>query len=114
MAVTGQHQIDTACFKYRQGVLTHVNYVEGATVFGSLDEALRDLQDRADEVFICGGAQIYRQAMDRVDRLYMTIIHQDFEGDTHFPDLPDDQFAEAQRQSFDKPMPFSFVVLDRR
>lgn len=38
------------------------------------------------EVFISGGASIFKQTIGRADRLHLTIVHQEFEGDTHFPD----------------------------
>jgi dihydrofolate reductase len=38
-----------------------------------------------DEVFIVGGAEIYRQALPLTDSIYLTIIDHDFDGDTFFP-----------------------------
>lgn len=40
-----------------------------------------------DEIMICGGGEIYKQTLDTLDRLYLTIVHKDYEGDTHFPKL---------------------------
>lgn len=50
---------------------------------GSLNEALTMLEND-DEVFICGGASVYKEAMPLCDRLYLTVIERDFEGDTRF------------------------------
>ena len=44
-------------------------------------------RDGVDEAFIVGGGEIYRQTMDIIDRLYLTVVHQDYEGDTHFPEF---------------------------
>ncbi len=88
--------------------------VQGAAVCGSLEEALSSLRGRADEVFILGGGQVYRQALALADRIYLTVIHEQIDGDTYFPPLPPDEFVETQRQSFDRPRRFSFLVLDRR
>lgn len=58
----------------------------GVTVVPNLDEALA-LGATEDEVFVIGGGEIYRLAMPRADRLYLTTVHAPFEGDTTFPPL---------------------------
>lgn len=65
---------------------------EGVEVFDSLDAAIdraRDIAARAgtDEVFINGGAEIYRQAMAKADRLYITHVAASPRGDAFFPDI---------------------------
>jgi dihydrofolate reductase len=61
----------------------------GALVVYDLDEAI-SLAPNDDEVFVVGGGEIYKQAMPRADRLYLTVVHADLEGDTFFP-----KFTEA-------------------
>ena len=59
----------------------------GAVVVHTLDAAIAYALARDDEeVFIGGGAMIYREALDRCDRLYLTLIHADFQGQARFPD----------------------------
>ena len=58
--------------------------VEGCEVVNSLEEAL--LLSNSD-CFIIGGGEIYRQVIDISDRIYLTLINKEFEGDTSFPDL---------------------------
>jgi len=58
----------------------------GVTVVPSLEEALA-LGATEDEVFVIGGAEIYRQALARADRLYLTVVHAAVEGDTRFPEF---------------------------
>ena len=56
----------------------------GVQVAHSLGEALsRATGD--EEIFIGGGGEIYRQTLDLADRIYLTLVHGEFEGDTHFP-----------------------------
>lgn len=59
----------------------------GGIVVTTLDEALAKASEApgADEIFIVGGGQIYREALPRADRLYLTLIDDDAEGDTFFP-----------------------------
>ncbi|MFC4158905.1 dihydrofolate reductase [Chitinimonas lacunae] len=71
--------------------------VEGITVVHSLEEALA-AAGPADEIFIMGGGQIYAQALPLADRLYLTEIDADFEGDAFFPAWPREQFREQARQ----------------
>jgi dihydrofolate reductase len=60
---------------------------DGAVVAHSLDEALDVAREAGDdEVFIGGGAEIYRQALPHADRFYLTEVGEDFDGDTRFPD----------------------------
>jgi dihydrofolate reductase len=86
--------------------------VDGAVIRHSLHDALAHCDD-ADEAFIIGGAEIYRLALPRVDRMYMTLIHQDVEGDVLFPDYDASLFVEVERQDIAEPLPHSYVVFDR-
>ncbi len=58
---------------------------EGVRIFHSLDEAWEKLKD--EDVFICGGASIYRQTLNRADTLYITIVDQEPDGDVFFPEI---------------------------
>ena len=62
--------------------------VEGAKVVHSLEEAidLAKSEPGNEEIFIIGGGQIYEQALDTVDKLYITRVEGDFNADTFFPD----------------------------
>lgn len=61
---------------------------QGIEVVGSLQEALALVKD-VPETMIIGGAQIFEQAMDGADKLYITIINHTFNGDTYFPTYED-------------------------
>jgi dihydrofolate reductase len=93
---------------------------EGINVVGSLDEALRlasleqgkEFEENQDEVevFVIGGGEIYKQAIDRANKLYITEVHQDFDGDTKFPDINKNIWRETAREDhLDQPIPYSFV-----
>ena len=56
----------------------------GATVVPSLEEALA-MGATEEEVFVIGGGEIFRLALPRADRLYLTLVHAKVEGDTSFP-----------------------------
>ncbi len=59
---------------------------EGADVVSSLDAALDMLKDQ-ERVFVIGGGEIYRQAMPKADHIWVTVLGQNFEGDTTFPEI---------------------------
>ncbi|MDP6777712.1 MAG: dihydrofolate reductase [Candidatus Latescibacteria bacterium] len=77
----------------------------------TLDEALRQAKTYHTEVFVAGGAEIYRQALPLADALYLSWVKEDHEGDTHFPEI-DDKLWEVDREE-DFPR-FTFVVYRRR
>lgn len=63
------------------------NYLaEGCKVVHSLEDAL-ELAKEDENPFIVGGEQIYRLALPVADRIYLTRVHHEFEGDRHFPEL---------------------------
>lgn len=66
----------------------------GQKFFSSLDDALRNV--RTERAFIIGGAELYRTTIDRVDGIYLTRIHADFDGDVFYPEIPP-VFAERSR-----------------
>lgn len=91
----------------------------GAQIVDSLPAGLELARlANENEVFIIGGGQIYREAltMRMVNRLYLTLVHADVEGDTHFPPLDPNEWREVERTTHaadDRHKhPFSFVVLD--
>ncbi len=62
---------------------------EGVLLYHSLEEGIDKLKDSdSDEVFIIGGGQIFEEAMDLIDRLYITEVHTTIEGaNAFFPDV---------------------------
>ena len=67
----------------------------GCVVVDSLDAAYRAAGD-VDEVFVIGGAQVYEAAMPTVDRIYLTEVEAQIEGDTWFPRFDRSQWAETE------------------
>jgi dihydrofolate reductase len=85
-------------------VVTHDRgyQVEGAVVVHSIDEALQSAeQENAEEVMIIGGASFYEQMLPRADRLYVTRVYGEFEGDAYFPEIDFSGWREAERVELD-------------
>jgi dihydrofolate reductase len=91
--------------------------IEDCEVVSSVEAALA-LCANEEEVFIVGGAEIYKQALPLTDRIYLTIIDHDFDGDTFFPELNDQDWKETERENFEpdekNKYAYSFITLQRR
>ncbi|MGM0541465.1 MAG: type 3 dihydrofolate reductase [Pseudomonadota bacterium] len=72
--------------------------IPGVQVFQSIEAALATLEE-IEEVIIMGGGQLYQQMLAQADKLYLTLIDADIEGDTRFPDWTEFQWHEIERVS---------------
>ncbi len=89
--------------------------LSGAELAGSLDEALDRLSDFS-RVFVIGGEQLFKQAFDKADRLYITEIDLDIEGGDTFFEVPNESaWQEIERTpSSEGDTSFSFITLERK
>lgn len=94
----------------------------GVKVVTSLDDALdlaraESVISDVEEVIVMGGAEIYAQALPHADRLYVTLVHAEVEGDAVFPPIDLDEYQELAREDFKaegpNPYDYSFVVYER-
>ena len=89
---------------------------EGALTAHSLEEAIR-MAGEDQEIFIMGGAQIYREALLVVDRMYITHVECDYEGDTSFPEVDYSQWklvdVVRHERGEEYEYPFEFRTYDR-
>lgn len=60
-------------------------HIDGVTVVSSLEAAM-EAAGGAEEVMVIGGGSIYQHCLPQADRLYLTFIDAELDGDTHFPD----------------------------
>ena len=59
----------------------------GCLVFNDIKAAIEASSKDAEEIFIIGGAELYKATLPHADNLYLTLINQDFNGDTFFPEI---------------------------
>ena len=89
---------------------------EGALTAHSLEEAIR-MAGADEEIFIMGGAQIYREALSVADRMYITRVERDYEGDTSFPEIDFSQWklvdVVRHERGEEYESPFEFRTYDR-
>ena len=95
---------------------------DGVRVVHSLEQALAlaekiCLIDGSEEAIVIGGAEIYALALPHADRLYLTQVHADVEGDAYFPPLDLAQWHEKGREDFaaqaPNPYDYTFLILER-
>ena len=95
------------------------NYIvpQNCILATSIDQVL-ELVKNEEEVMVCGGASVYAQFLPLVQRLYLTYIHQNFEGDTFFPEFNMADWNEVSREDHEpdekNKYKYSFVVLERK
>lgn len=88
----------------------------GCEVVSSLDQAC--MVATTPELFVIGGARLYREALSRVERIFLTEVHADVSGDVAFPELQADAWREISREEHATDerhaLPYAFVTLERR
>ena len=92
-------------------------HAAGATVVGSLGEAFRAAGD-VDEACVIGGTSLFAEALPHADRIHLTEVDADVEGDTWFPPFDRAEWVEREvaRQPLDErhEYPFRIFVLERK
>ena len=83
---------------------------EGYFEADSLEDALF-LCEHEEQVFIIGGATVYKQCVDKVDYMYITWVHKEFQADTFFPEIDFDKWEEVKHEDHeaDKSNSFSYT-----
>ena len=91
-------------------------HIEGCQIARSLKEAIA-LFPAEEEIFIIGGAQIYALALEVADRIYLTRVEHDYEGDTSFPEIDFSQWrlvdVVRHERGEEYESPFEFRTYDR-
>lgn len=90
----------------------------GAIVVDTLEKAIAKAKEiEKEEIFIIGGGEIFKQSMDITDRLYLTKVDGNFNGDVFFPELNLKQWKEIYREDCKadekNKYDYSFIILDR-
>ena len=78
----------------------------------SLRDALKIAGNR--DVYISGGARLYEEAISIVDKIFITEIDKDIEGDTFFPTFDESQFVKEINEHFDGEIPYTYVTFTRK
>ncbi len=89
---------------------------EGAVITHSIEDAIKVALTENKEVFICGGGQIYKEALEKnlVDKIYLTEIEQEFDGDAFFPtfDKSNWEISKKECHAKDEKHNFDFCFVE--
>ena len=86
---------------------------DGCITVHSVGEALKSAKG-SEEIMIIGGEQIFKEFLPTANRMYLTFIDEDFEGDAYFPEYNENEWKEAKREEHkNEKYGFAFVDLNR-
>lgn len=89
----------------------------GCTIMHSIEELLDFSRTKDEEIFVIGGAEIFKEIFHYADKLYLTLIHEQFKGDTYFPVFNLDQWQLESREKGLKdeknPYDYEFLIYKR-
>ena len=94
------------------------NYnVKGCVIAHSIDEAIK-AAGNVPEAMVIGGFQIFKEFFPIANKIYLTIIDNNFEGDTYFPEYTKSEWRETKKEEHKKdkenPYDYTFLVLERK
>lgn len=78
----------------------------------SLQEALVLAENK--DIFISGGARLYQESIDIVDKMYVTEIDLEVEGDTYFPEYDTNKFVREVNEKYDGMLPYTYLTYTRK
>ncbi len=86
---------------------------EGAVVVNKLDDALFVAREGdTNEIFVIGGGEIYKEAMSKANRIYMTRVHATLQGDTYFPEIDEKKWkvTSSREVKADEKHEYDFTI----
>ncbi len=90
---------------------------DGCLLASSVEDAVSKVRND-DEAFIIGGAEIYKQSLAIADKIYLTRIHHNFEGDAFFPEIDETKWNLVSQQDYQpdekNQYAFSFLEYNKR
>ncbi|MBY0314702.1 MAG: dihydrofolate reductase [Bdellovibrionales bacterium] len=88
---------------------------EGCRSFTSVQDAIafcKDSREWSEEIFIVGGGEIYKHTLDMADRLYLTLIDKEFNGDARYPDWNKDFKLVSEDKRSENGVDYSFCIFE--
>ncbi len=98
-------------------ITRQVDYQRAGVEVVTTPDAALELAGDAEEVMIIGGGEVYEQLLPITDRIYLTRVHAEFDGDTFFPEINEDEWqivsSEPLPPNDERPFSISFQTLER-
>ena len=90
------------------------NVVVKPSLEAAIEYCKTQISKYGEEIFIIGGGDLFKESMGLVDVIYLTRIHQDFEGTVKYPKVDNKQYELVERRDVQGPIPFSFLTYSKR
>ena len=97
--------------KYNLLLSRSLSKIEGALVFDSLEKAIQKAHTLGKTIYITGGAQVYKEAFVVADKMYLSFLKKEYEGDVFFPEFDEKDWIIQQKKSFEE---YDFVIFDKK
>lgn len=96
-------------------ITSHQDLAEpNVRITNNVNDAIAIAQSLPGEIMICGGQRIYEETLERADRIILTLVHTEIEGDTYFPEWRHLNWRETnKRESHDANYRYTFSILER-
>lgn len=93
----------------------NINFPNEVEVYSSIEEFMEYYKDYQEEIFIIGGASIYRQFLDFCDKLYLTEVHETRSADVYFPEFDKSLYEkEIVKSGESKTLKYDFTIYRRK
>ncbi|EHL13176.1 dihydrofolate reductase [Peptoanaerobacter stomatis] len=95
-------------------IISNTEKFEGENCYtvSSLEDALKIAGNR--DTYIIGGEQLFKDAIEFVDKMYITLIEQEFEGDRYFPDFDETKFNMIVEKNFSGDICYKYLTYIRK
>lgn len=84
------------------------------SIEAAIEHARPLTQQWGDEVFVIGGGEIYKQALNHTDKIYLSLVDREFAGDTYYPELDEKSFALVEQRPVNASIPFTILTYINR
>jgi dihydrofolate reductase len=86
---------------------------DGCVVMHSLESVLQTYKNE-DEIVIAGGGQLYADTINMADKIHLTVIERNFDGDIFFPEFNHEEFIATYKQTVEGEIPYTYYSYERR
>jgi len=84
---------------------------EGVDVCRSIEEGIEKAKSYGNDIFMLGGSTIYKQSFQYADKMYLSFVKKEYEGDTFFPEFDESEWTVEKREDHEE---FEFVVYSKK
>lgn len=85
----------------------------GCIIARDLASAITICPEDENEMFVCGGEQLYKEAIAIADRIYLSVLHREIAGDVVFPDIPFALFRRIRSENYEDVIPYTLSIYER-